>query len=211
MSKKAQIPLSFPVRHNYDPHDYIVLPCNEEAVQWVERYPDWPYPVFIVYGESGSGKTHLIHKWQARVDELHRTEDMAIDNADKIFGDPEAEQTLFHQINQAKEKLSYIILTMTNKIAMQEVGLPDLRSRLMAAPQVEIQAPEEVSIETILVKLFHDRQLSVEPGVINYILPRIERSFTAVQALVQRIDESSLAEKRSVTVPLVRGLLSVEN
>ena len=89
----------------------------------------------------------------------------------------------------------------------QNINLPDLASRLRAAPSVEIESPDEISLQAILVKLFYDRQLNVEPGVVAYILPRIERSFESVQNLVRKIDESSLSEKRSVTVPLVRGVL----
>lgn len=199
----AQIPLSFPVHESLHARDFMALPCNERALDWINKYPDWHYPALIVYGEKGCGKTHLLNLLMDRLDE----NDVVIDDAEAVFGDDGAETDLFHRFNQAKESGNFLILAMSKNMAQQDVGLPDLASRLRAAPSVEIESPDEISLQAVLVKLFHDRQLNVEPGVIAYILPRIERSFASVQSLVQKVDEQSLSAKRSVTVPLVKGVL----
>ena len=198
-----QIPLSFPVKESYAVDNFLSLPCNEQALTWINRYPDWPYPALIIYGERGCGKTHLLNLWKNSA----REGDSAIDDADGFFGHRQEEEALFHRFNTAREKQSLILMTMTKNVASQMIVLPDLKSRLMAAPQIEITSPDETDLQAILVKLFHDRQLRVEPGVISYILPRIERSFIAARTLVQKIDEGALAEKRSVTVPLVSQLM----
>ena len=201
---RKQIPLSFPVSESYRADDFMPAECNAEVLQWIERFPDWPYPALIIHGEKGCGKTHLLSLWREKAGDAH----IAIDDVDRYFGDIKAEEELFHQFNLAKENLTYIILSMSNNIGSQSILLPDLASRLRAAPQVEIRAPDDDVLQAVLVKMFHDRQLKVEPGVISYIVPRIERSFAAARALVARIDESSLAEKRSVTVPLVRNIIA---
>jgi len=198
-----QIPMDFPVQESYAPQDFMALPCNEAALAWVNRFPDWPYPAVILYGEQGCGKTHLLHVWQSLAGSSHN----AIDNVDNVFGDDEKERELFHRFNRAKEEKSYLLLSMTNNIGHYDIHLPDLASRLRAAPQIEISPPGDADLQAILVKLFHDRQLRVEPGVIAYILPRIERSFAAARDLVRQIDALALSEKRSVTVPLVRAVL----
>lgn len=201
---QAQIPLSFPVTESYRADDFMPAECNKEALNWIERFPDWPYPAVIIYGEKGCGKTHLLSLWQEKAGLKH----IAIDDVDQFFGNPEAEEELFHQFNLAKENLTYILLSMTNKVNVQPIKLPDLASRLRAAPQIEIHAPDDNVLQGVLVKMLHDRQLKVEPGVVNYIVPRIERSFASARDLIAQIDKSSLAEKRSVTVPLVREILN---
>lgn len=201
---QAQIPLSFPVTESYRADDFMPAECNKEALNWIERFPDWPYPAVIIYGEKGCGKTHLLSLWQEKAGLKH----IAIDDVDQFFGNPEAEEELFHQFNLAKEDLTYILLSMTNKVNVQPIKLPDLASRLRAAPQIEIHAPDDNVLQGVLVKMLHDRQLKVEPGVVNYIVPRIERSFASARDLIAQIDKSSLAEKRSVTVPLVREILN---
>jgi chromosomal replication initiation ATPase DnaA len=199
----GQIPLSFPIEDSYRSEDLMPTACNAEALAWIDRFPDWPYPVVVLYGEKGCGKTHLLSLWQDK----KGSNDEVIDDVDGFFGNREAENKLFHKINMAKENGSFLLLSMEKPVGQQNITLPDLASRLRAAPQIEIQAPDEDALRMVFVKLFHDRQLKVEPGVIAYILPRMERSFLAVQSLVDQIDRNSMAEKRSVTVPLVRSIL----
>ena len=46
--------------------DFLIAPCNRDAVAWVDRWPEWSAPALILYGSSGSGKSHLAHVWRAR-------------------------------------------------------------------------------------------------------------------------------------------------
>lgn len=200
---KTQIPLSFPVNESMKSDDFMPLTSNQEALDMINRFPDWPYPVLIVYGEKGCGKTHILNMWQEKSSNLG----YALDDANKIFGSKELEEKLFHDFNQAKENGTFILMTMERPVSQYNIGLPDLASRLRAAPQIEIKSPDDVALQSVLIKLFHDRQLKIEPGVVSYIIPRIERSFASVRSLVSKIDQHSMSKKRSVTVPLVREIL----
>jgi chromosomal replication initiation ATPase DnaA len=57
------------------------------------------------------------------------------------------------------------------------------------------------------VKQFADRQLSIEQDVLTYMLARMDRSFATVRTLIRAIDERALAQKRAITIPLVRQVL----
>src|SRR5690348_17938726 len=46
--------------------DFLVAPCNQSAVQWLDRWPDWPAPALTLYGPAGCGKTHLARVFAAR-------------------------------------------------------------------------------------------------------------------------------------------------
>jgi chromosomal replication initiation ATPase DnaA len=80
-----------------------------------------------------------------------------------------------------------------------DVRLPDLASRLKALPVATIGDPDEGLLGAVLVKLFSDRQLMVEPHVIGYIARHIDRSMEAASALVAAVDARSLARKRPIT------------
>jgi chromosomal replication initiation ATPase DnaA len=87
------------------------------------------------------------------------------------------------------------------------VALADLQSRLLAAPAVAVGAPDEQLMAVVMAKLFSDRQIYVTQDVVQFILLRSERSFAALRALVEALDRAALAQKRRVTVPLVREVM----
>ena len=101
----AQIPLSFPINESLHANDFMILPCNEDAVEFVNRYPIWHYPALVIYGEKGSGKTHLLNLLQDKISD----NDLVVDDADEIFGNEDAEIDLFHRFNQAKESGNFIV------------------------------------------------------------------------------------------------------
>lgn len=197
----SQIPLSFPVSESYTSDDFIRADCNSEAFDWVQRWPDWPSPILVLYGPKGCGKTHLSNLWH------HQSNNIVYDDAHKQFGSCEFEQELFHACNLAKENSTYLLVTIDKPIAQQSITLPDLSSRLAAAPQIAMHDPDDETLRYIMVKLLNDRQITVSPDVVQYILPRIERSFIAMQSLVKKLDDASLSEKRAITIPLVKSLI----
>ena len=46
--------------------DFLLAPCNRDAVGWLDRWPDWPAPALTIHGPAGSGKTHMAEVWRAR-------------------------------------------------------------------------------------------------------------------------------------------------
>ena len=85
--------------------------------------------------------------------------------------------------------------------------LPDLASRLRAAPAVAIGPPDDALLGAVLLKLFADRQLVVSEAVIEYLVRHMERSFAAAQMAVAGLDAASLRQQRPITVALARSLL----
>ena len=79
--------------------------------------------------------------------------------------------------------------------------LPDLRSRLLAAPAAAILPPDEELLRHYLHKYFADRQLRVGDEAIDYLARRAERSFSAVFELAQRVEKQALASHRDITIP----------
>ncbi len=220
MTSAAQMPLTFEHRPSMSGEDFLVAACNEEAVAWIDRWPDWPGPGLALYGPEGCGKTHLANVFAEKTgaalvtgadltaldphEVLKGGSLLVVDGADAV---PNG-QSLFHLINTIREENGGLLLTAREAPARWPVSLPDLASRLNAFPAIEIGPPDDFLMEAVLMKLFSDRQLQVDLDVIKYLLVRMERSFAAARAVVEVLDAKSLADRRNITVPLVRATLA---
>lgn len=200
--------------------DFLVGPSNQAAVALVDRWPDWPLSSALVVGPPRSGKSHLAHVWQLRSNAVI-TEAAAIGETiipvfksrralvvEDIDNGIEDERALFHLLNLAREEAGHLLLTSTRPAGEIDIALPDLRSRLRALPMVRIEVPDDTLLRTVLVKQFSDRQLAVEPHVVEHIARRSERSMAAVEAIVAEIDRVALATHRKVTRSLAGEVLA---
>ena len=224
LNAAQQIPLDLPVRSAHHRDDFLVTQSNAAAVGWIDRWPEWPAPLLIISGPAASGKTHLAAVWRDRAKaEIIRPEMLVsrsaeqiaaagehilIDGLDPWLGEREAEATLFHVYNILKEEQRSMMVTMRMTSTEVPFVVPDLASRFRAAPLAEIMAPDDMLLGSVLIKLFADRQLSATNDVVSYILPRMERSFDAARDIVAKSDALALAQKRKITVPLLRDVLS---
>lgn len=205
MTRANQIPLSFPHQPAMAREDFLVSDSNREALTFIDRWPYWNAPLLYIYGPEGSGKTHLASIWKAT-----SGAGVVIEELDSIAGSRPQEETLFHMYNRVRQVPGSVLVTGTMPLALMKFAVPDLASRLRACPQVAIGLPDEHLLRALLVKLFSDRQMRIDVGVIEYCVTRMERSFSAARDLVARLDHLSLTEKRSVTPAMVRGVLNPE-
>ncbi len=223
MTKAEQLPFDLSHRPAYQREDFWVSASNREAVAWMDKWPDWPAPALILFGPPASGKTHLLQVWkkEAKAREIAlaeltaanmsaivaATKHVMIDDIPSAIGQQPREEALFHLYNLLKEQGGSLLLTAKKPPREWPFVLPDLKSRLLAAPAVAVGSPDNELMAVVLTKLFSDRQIFVSQEVVQFILTRIERSFLALRDIVEKIDRRALAEKRPVTIPLVREVL----
>lgn len=209
-STGRQLTLDLPHRAAQGIEDFLVSQSNAAAVAMVDLWPQWPASALILVGPPGSGKSHLVEVWRQRskaqrietrdltsekVPDLLARRSLALEDA----GPGLNETALFHLLNLAHQQEAHILITSSLNPAQWNVTLPDLLSRLRAAPAIEIGAPDDALLRGVLVKLFADRQLAVEETVISYLVNRMPRSLAAARALVAEIDARALEEKAPVT------------
>jgi chromosomal replication initiation ATPase DnaA len=208
--RPRQLPLDLAHSEGRSRDDLVVGRSNAQAVALVDRWPDWPSPVAILAGPAGSGKSHLAHVWREASNavalEPGRLGQEAVDAAGQgpvLIDDVDAgaldETGLFHLINAVRQGGTSLLMTSRRFPAAWGVTLPDLASRLKAAATVEIHEPDDILLAAVTTKLFADRQIEVEPHVVQFLVRRIERSLSSAIEVVTRIDRAALERKTRIT------------
>ncbi len=213
-----QLPLDLGHGTGYSRDELVVSGTNAQAASLIDRWPDWPSPVVVLAGPPGSGKTHLAQIWQERaqavaIEQGRIGEHLAGLGArpaliDDIDNGPIDEHGLFHLINSVRGAGSTLLLTAKRFPSAWRVMLPDLISRLKAAATVEIHEPDDLLLAGVITKLFADRQIEVEPQVVQYLVRRIERSLGTAMRVVERLDRAALERKTPITRALAAETVS---
>lgn len=197
--------------------NFMVLPTNHEAFLAVQSFPQVIGDVLVVYGDKGLGKSHLLHIHQQRTMaqffdvewaqcslDLTTEKHVICDDLDKIS---EVDQEkLFHLYNHIKSFGGSLLVASNKPVSSLDI-LPDLKSRLLTAPQIEVQQPTQAHLEVLLVKMASDKQMFLDPKVIQYILKNCERTVVSLGEVLDRLDKFSLEEKRKITIPLAKQVL----
>lgn len=221
-----QLPLNLAQAPSYSLSDYIVTEANQDAYRYLTRIgvdPDsWPSHFCALVGPVSSGKTHLVQGWaketgaqvlepdfeitSIRPGHLHYIEDIESSEVDgeMLYSD----EQLFHLFNWSKEVGAFVLVTAQFPPSQWSRTLPDLKSRLALAPVFLLNRPDDDLMRFVMAKLFSDKQLDVNSKVMDYLLPRLERSLDQLVDVVNQLDGAALASKKRITVPLVRGVLA---
>ena len=220
VDKKIQLPFDFEHRPSLSGEDFLVAPSNREAVAWLDKWPDWPSPVIILYGPTGCGKTHLSNVFMKLTGALELNPNIiktiSSTNSKQNFiceiGDKNTfynfdEVGLFHLYNNLVLNGGYMLITAESHPVNWKFELADLSSRIKAAQAIGIGMPDDDLIKAVLVKLFSDQQVRVHVGVIDYVTKRIERSFDSARKFVKMVDKLALSQKKNINLTLARKVL----
>jgi chromosomal replication initiation ATPase DnaA len=217
LAKPRQIPLDLGHRPARSRDDLVVSEANRLAVELIEAWPAWPSNVVSLSGPTGSGKTHLATLWR-EVSDAEVLDASQLSSVESVINgavllddinDTTIDETgLFHLFNAIRAGQGSLLLVSDRPAGSWDVRLPDLRSRLRTAASVEIGAPDDQLLTGVFAKLFADRQVDVEPAVVQYLIKRVERSLAEAERVVAELDRIALETKRPITRSLAASLFS---
>jgi len=216
-----QLTFNLPKRQAHGFGDFLVTPSNQAAMAAIENWQSWPNKKLVLVGEEGTGKTHLTHIWaemsaariisaraltQTNVSALGQ-KPIAIEDADRIACIARAEAALFHLHNLLLSEGHTFLITARKAPSRWGLSLPDLQSRLEGTTLAQLDAPDDMLLSAVLVKLFDDRQITAPTSLIEYLVPRMERSLSEAARLVDELDHMALSEGRAPSRVLAARLL----
>jgi hypothetical protein len=174
------------------PWRIVIGTANAHVADALARPESWPFRTAVLTGPPRSGKS-LFARWFAEsgdvVDEAHRLD----------------ESELFHRWNRAQESGTPLLIVAGEP--PWEIQLPDLKSRLGAALQLEIGRPDDAMAEELLYALAEQRGLPLGADAADYLVPRAGRSWADLEKLVAAIDRLSLERKVPATQSIWRAAL----
>jgi DnaA family protein len=185
--------------------DNFIAGENAEALAGVRQLASGELREAIVYlwGETGSGRTHLLRAAAGANASLTITDDVQTLCAD-------GQQRLFSAINAARDGRGAVLAAGSAPPAA--LGLrEDLRSRLAWGLVYHLKPLGESEKMRHLQAEAGRRGLALSDEIAAYLLARVPRDMATLTAVLDALDREALTRKRPLTLPLVREVLGASN
>ena len=198
--------------------DFCISKSNEEVYHFLNTWPNWSENIVNIYGPEKSGKTFLLSIFAQKnsfikiskkeinknnIDYILKQKKIIIEDISNEIDN----ELLFLIYNHFKSNENFLVFSSLVDTANLNFSLNDLNSRFKSVFNIEIHNPSDNLLYSILSKGISDRQITLEPKIIDYILGKIERTYLAVNTFVKLMDKKNLIDKKKITKKLVNSIL----
>ena len=201
----------------------------QQAVRGLSVVSQAPASWLLLWGEPGTGKTHLLEAACRRAQALGHTplyvplaekadfttallEDaelaplVCVDDVDAIAGDSKWEAALFALYERLRAQGGMLVLAASASPSAIGLKLADLATRLAAGLVYQLKPLSDAEKIAALRLRAQRRGLEMTEEVANYLLTRFPRDTHSLFALLDRLDTVTLVAQRRLTIPFLRGL-----
>ena len=218
MRQLNQLLLNFYQKQNFNYNDFYVSKSNYFAFKLIEKWPSWEKNILNIFGEKFSGKTHLVEIFESKYKAIRMQEKDLNNNIFKSlklhenvildnFENKSDEKILYSLFNLVDQDNKYLIITSKKPLIEMQFLLKDLASRVKNCLMAEISKPDDELIFALILKNFSDRQISLDKKLIDYIVKRIDRSYSKIKEFIYKVDEMSLKQKKPINLKTIKELL----
>ena len=176
--------------------DFLVGEANRAAFTHFTRWSMWPVMATLLTGPRKSGRSLLAQIF------ARKTGGRLLDHVED-----RDEEEVFHAWNDAQARRRPLVMIGDAPPPTWAIALPDLASRIAATPLVAIEEPDDALLAALIVKLLADRGIAAPPDLTEFLVPRIERSYVAVQYVIDTLDRDILANRKRMTLAAARHAL----
>ena len=210
------------IKFNYDQNfryeDFYISKSNEHIIFLLNKWPKWSKNFLNISGEAFSGKSHLINIFLKKfkgiklesnllcnkdLNEIKVHQNIILENLNNDIN----ENLVYSLFNIIEQDNKYLIVTSRKPIVDLDFKLDDLRSRTKNFLLQKIEKPDDEMIYALILKNLSDKQIIIEKKLINYIIRRIDRSYSKIFDFIYKIDEISLKKKKSINLGIIKEAL----
>ena len=218
MSDTKQTIIKFDYEKNFQSEDFYVSKSNKHVFDFLNLWPKWEKNFVNIIGDKFSGKSHLIDIFlkknkgiklnadSLKNDDLKKLvthENIVIENLTLKID----EKLLYSLFNLVEHDNKYLVVTSTYPIVDLNFNLNDLKSRAKNFLLLGLEKPDDELIYAIIIKNLSDRQISLDNKLINYIISRVERSYSKIYDFIYKVDQLSLKKKKSIDFKIIKEVL----
>lgn len=178
------------------------------------------------WGKTGTGKSHLLQAlchekagegWRvaylplaepdlmpAMLEDMDQFDLICVDDLQYAAGKEDWEIALFHCYNRIQIHAGRLVISANQAPSGLPIGLPDLASRLGWGLVFQLRELADEDKQAALQLRAQARGLVLNDEVAAYLLRHAPRDMSSLFALLERLDEASLAAQRKLTIPFVR-------
>ena len=218
MSNLNQLILSFDHEQNFKNLDFYVTKSNAHVFNLINDWQTIDEKFLNIIGEKFCGKSHLINIFLEKNKGLKINSDELNNHYLKkmkfykniIIEDltPNINEQLFYSlINIVEAENKSLIVTSDVSIVEMNFKLTDLKSRSKNFTLTSIENPDDDLIFALVLKNLSDRQISIDKKLIDYIIKRIDRSYSNISDFIYTIDQLSLKKKKSIDFKIIKEAL----
>jgi DnaA family protein len=222
-----QIPLAFKQNTVQTFSDFTVG-NNSLLIDSLHSFAESSECIFYLWGESGSGKSHVLQAFINRISIDGKTavilnsEDLrdrqsvsliemfdyiCIDSVEKVAGDALLEESLFFWINEVRQAHKKILIAGQYSNKSNAWQLPDLCSRIQSGRTYEIIALERDEVFCVFNKLVQKKGIIIDQKVMAFLKKNCPMNLSFLSILLDKLDKITLVEKKQVTIPLLKKIL----
>ena len=218
MTDLNQLIIQFDYEKNFKDDDFYVSKSNKHIFDMLNNWPGWEKKFLNISGEKYSGKTHLINifikkfngiKFDAKsikdedLKKIKIHENIILEDLEEKID----EKLIYSLLNIIDIDNKFIIITSKKPIVDLNFLLKDLKSRATNFIIQKIEKPDEDLMFAMILKNFSDRQILIDKKLINFIIKRIDRSYSKIFNFIYKLDELSLKKKNPIDFRLIKEVL----
>ena len=218
MKSLNQLLLDFDYKQNFKDDDFYVCESNHYAFQLVNKWPKWEKKFLNIIGAKYSGKSHLanifLKKFKGiKIDsqklneenfkEITSYQNIILEDFDQNIN----EKLIYTLINMIEQENKFLVINSNFAISECKFNLPDLRSRSKNFILAKIENPNDELMFALILKNLSDRQIILDKKLIDFIIKRVERSYSKIFEFIYKIDKISLKKKKSIDLKIINEAL----